>query len=371
VIDRLDRGSVRALDAALISVHSLVRGAVARLAEARAPDPSTRPAEAAFVRLEDLADASGLGVLYRPRIAELRLDAESLFAQGESRRLASTARYGTPDEPIGLDEGTTSLGGLAETLAVARGAIDDSPPVADPVGLLTTFASSLGLSIRVVVEPSLVADAASGERTLFLTDRPLGARAVARLAAHEIAGHLTASANARAQPLAIARVGTAGSWDDQEGVALALEQECGLLDAARMRRLGARAVAATVYVAGGDAADADARLRALDVDEGLRATAVKRAFRAGGSARDLAYLRGFTRVASALASGATDLDELRLGRVSIEALPALRVLRSAGFVVDPIHRPSFLYSLSATFSGTSFAMSPPRRAASFTRFEDT
>lgn len=362
---------MRSLDDALVAVHALVRAAVARLAEAGSPDASTRPADSAFARLGALADASGLAELYRPRIAELALETESLFAHGESRRAANERRYGPAAVDVPSGEGTIRLDALAEALAVTDGEADASPPTDDAPGLLLRFAESMRLAIRVVREPSLVADAATGERTLFLTDRPLTLRSVARLAVHEIAGHLVSSANARAQPLAILRVGTAGSWDDQEGVALALEHDAGLLDAPRRRRLGARAIAAIVYLEGGDAADADRRLRGIGVAEDLRAIAIRRAFRAGGSARDLAYLRGYSRVGAALSAGRTTLDELRTGRVSIEALERLRELRREGLVVPSPQRPSLAYSLAATFSGTSFETSPPRRAASFTRFDDT
>jgi len=372
----VDRVAVRALDLALVAVHRPMRHAFAAMAHGLPASAADRPADSAFDRLRVLASDSGLDAIYGPRIDELRVERDAIFDQGDARRLANAARYGSATTEIANDarEGAcitlaTLATHLASTEVVSQGARPDAPFVADAPARLAAFARASGLSIRVVVEPSLVADAASGESTLFLAPRAFQEVDVIRLAAHEIAGHLVAAANAREQPLALLRVGTAGSWDDQEGLALTLEHAAGALDAARRRRLGARAVAALVYLEGGVAADARERLAALLVPEDVAAVAIRRAFRGGGHARDLAYLRGVVRVTCALEAGEVTVDELRMGRVSLEALGRLRELR--GVARESVHRPSFAYSLFATFSGTSFETSPPSLAASLTRFDAT
>lgn len=368
----LDRRAIRALDEALRAVHASVRLASAALAEGRDGRGLEPPADPAFERLARLADGSGLDALYLPRIDELRLERDALFLAGEARRAAASARYGTRATPLVDRSHATTIGALADEL-VDQGAdvIDEGPRVDDPRILLAAFARACGVPVEVRFEASLVADAATGERTLFLNPRGFRFREVVRLAVHEVAAHLVAASNARNSPLALLRVGTAGSWEDQEGLALALEAEAGVFDAVRRRRIGARALAALVYVEGGDAADAEALLRARGLTESGIGASVRRAFRAGGSARDLAYVRGLARVRSALADGSATVDALRNGRVSVATLGQLEALRPHGLVRPPVHRPSLAESLFATFSGTSFATSPPRRAASFTRFEDT
>ena len=61
-----------------------------------------------------------------------------------------------------------------------------------------------------------------------------------RLAVHEVFGHAVAAANGRDQPIRLFTLGSAGSFSDQEGLCLALEERAGLLDTYRLRVLAAR-----------------------------------------------------------------------------------------------------------------------------------
>ena len=116
------------------------------------------------------------------------------------------------------------------------------------------------------VEPRLSAGAATGERTVFVAARKFGRNEARRLAVHEVFGHLLSAANGRAQPLRLMQWGTAGSFVDQEGVALYMEEVAGVLDGARLRTLAGRVIAADMMHAGATFADT---ARKLLRDEGF------------------------------------------------------------------------------------------------------
>ena len=73
----------------------------------------------------------------------------------------------------------------------------------------------------------------------------------------------------------------------------------------------------------------------------------------------------------AVAEGVADVEALRQGRVSLDALPQLRRLREAGALRPSPFQPSLARSLSATGFGTSASTSPPSFAASLMRLEET
>lgn len=203
-------------------------------------------------------------------------------------------------------------------------------------GALRVAIEAAGLEVDVRVEPRLGAGAAAGDRTVFVASRAFGRHECVRLVAHEVLGHAVAAANGATHPLRIVELGTAGSFADQEGVAIALEEEAGALDAFRWRVLAARVVATDRMHAGasfGETALSLHRDHGLPAD--LAVVTAERAYRGGGVARDAGYLAGYLRVRAALDRGDATLDELRMGRVSLASLEALRALG-----IDPPHRPS-------------------------------
>jgi uncharacterized protein (TIGR02421 family) len=254
----------------------------------------------------------------------------------------------------------------------------DVPADGQPVSLcdlVRGLADKVGLEVRVQVEPRLSAGAATGERTVFVAARTFGRCEARRLAVHEVLGHLLVASNARAQPLQLLHWGTAGSFVDQEGFALYMEEAAGVLDAARMRTLAGRVLAADMMHAGATFAETACKLKR---DRGFSApdtiALTERAYRGGGVARDTGYLLGWLRVHAALRSGEATVDELRAGRVGLDALPVLRELRAAGYVRRPRLRPDFANlarSFLSTKSGTTPLRSPPSDAASLIRLELT
>ena len=312
--------------------------------ERRPIDPGLHRALASARRLLELAGPGPVADLYLRRFEELELDVAMIESLGRGAlvRPLAARRYGTGAQMV-------SHAGRQQTLAeVAARILELAPDEAEPrdlppdggpasmAGALRVAITAARLDVDVRVEPRLGAGAAAGDRTVFVASRGFGRRECVRLVAHEVLGHAVAAANGARHPLRLVETGTAGSFEDQEGTSIALEEAAGTLDASRWRVLAARVVATDRMHAGAAFGET---ARALHRDLGLPAdvavVTAERAYRGGGVARDAGYLAGYLRVRAALERGETTLDELRQGRVSLSALP---VLRAIGVV--PMHRPS-------------------------------
>lgn len=333
------------------------------------------------VARERVSDAPGRE-LYLARLDELELELSMIEVLGDPRRVRPLAarRFGDGRMTAELPGGPVPLARLARGLLESlphREEPREVPPYDAPdrpslAGLMHAVACSAGLSIEVKVEPRLSAGAATGDRTVFIADRWFGSRESLRFAVHEVLGHAVAAANAREQPIRIFEVGTAGSFRAQEGLALWLEEQAGVLDAYRLRIIAAR-VLATDRMHSGAAFGETARW--LHREHGLSAhdaiSITERAYRGGGVARDAGYLAGWLAVRSALARGTTTIDELRAGRIGLHVAEQLPTLIELGLARPPRYRPSLARSLSATSRGTSLETSPPNMAASLTMLEET
>lgn len=318
--------------------------------------------------------------LYARRLDELELDLALLSAIGQPRlvRPLSARRFGDGGTLAPTVDGPVPLRQAARVL-LERLPADCEPTVLSAMGesesleaLVQTLARQVGLQIEVRVEPRLSAGAAAGERTVFVAARRFGRMEAKRLAVHEVLGHLVSADNGRKQPLRLLELGTAGAFVDQEGLALWCEEQAGLLDGARLRTLAARVIASDMMHRGASFAECS---RSLHRDEGFSAqeavVITERAYRGGGVARDSCYLLGWLRVHDALERGTASADELRMGRVSLDALPGLRALAQQGYVRGADLRPNFSRSFFSHSSGTTPRRSPPSDAASLIRLELT
>lgn len=328
--------------------------------------------------IEDLPVAA----LLSAKLDELELDLALLDAVGDTRRMRPLVRRRFP---CGKDL-APHAGGMRSLSQIAAELLDRPLEAAEPrtlpasgrdtdaslAAVIRAVARAARLDVEVVVEPRLAAGAATGERTIYVADRQFGTREALRLAVHEVLGHLTVAANGRAQPFRLLEWGTAGSFADQEGVAIYLEDVYGLLDAQRLRTLAGRVVATDRMRAEASFGDTARHLHAtlgFSADDTI--ALCERAYRGGGLARDASYLLGYLRVRHAVTHNEATLDELRMGRVSLDALPTLRTLIRSGYARRAVYRPSLSRSFLETISGTTLDTSPPRSAASFTRLELT
>ena len=358
--------------------------------EVPVPAPSARrpPVERGIFRVLDearrLSGECSFGALYVGRLDELELDLAILDAWGDPKRVRPLCarRYGRGDEPAQTALGEVPLGVLAEQLLrkLPREPAQDRPlpaasrrPSEPSVARLALRAAhGVGLDPTVRVEPRLASLAATGERTVFLSDRMFSLREARRLVAHEVFGHLVVAANARAQPLRLLQIGLRGAFADQEGVSLYLEAALGLMCSERLRTLAARVVATQLLHQGVSFGETARTLHDVyGVSAEVAILTSERTFRGGGVARDAGYLAGFLRVRAAISAGHATLDELRAGRVALEHVEILRDLVRRGFVRAPVYRPSLAVSRSLTFGGTSAETSPPSDAASLTMLELT
>ena len=363
---------------------------IAELERGQAPVPSwtlrNRRVEPRVWRLLERARRRVEGELiegaYLARLDELEIELAMIEALGEPRRVRPLAarRFGTGRDEVPLPDGPAPLAKIARSLLDSLPHREEArtvPPLARPGqpslgSLMLRVAHRAGLQIEIKVEPRLSAGAATGDRTVFLAERRFGRRESLRFAVHEVLGHAVAAANARAQPIRLFEIGTAGSFSAQEGICLCLEEQTGVLDAYRMRVIASRVLATDRMHHGAPFGET---ARWLHRDHGFNAPdaigVTERAYRGGGVARDVGYLRGWLLVRAALRRGDTTVDHMRAGRVGLDVARELPSLIEAGLARVPRHRPSLERSLLPTDGGTSLETSPPSVAASFTMLEET
>ena len=271
-------------------------------------------------------------VLYLARNEELELDIALLDALGDAKRVRPLAarRYGTGAFRLRSKSAVEVAEACLAQLAKAPAELPREIDAHELAAQMERAAAFLGITVRGVVDARLSAAAAAGEKTIYVQKRAFSRVEARRLIAHEVFGHLVASHRARAHAVRIFEIGVAGSFADQEGLALCLEEASGTFDASRLRMIAARVVVTARMHAGASFGESAREL----VGHGLTAEAAivttERAYRGGGVARDAGYLEGFVRVRDALRKRTCTLDELRAGRLTVEAIPALRIARAEG-----------------------------------------
>ena len=333
-----------------------------------------------LARARQLAADSEAPELYLPRLEELETELLILESLGQTKQVRPMAArlFGTGSEPLFTDTGQSVLDAAHEILShtplerEAKTIPAASANRSNLRDLMLAYARHVGLHIAVKVDRDLIANAAVGERTVFIADRLFGAHEAQRLATHEVYGHLVSAFNGRTQRLGIFAIGTAGSYGDQEGVAIYLEELAGFLDPFRQRTLAGRLLATHAMHAGVSFSDAAHTLvREHQFSPACAVTLCERSFRAGGVSRDAVYLTSWLRVRRAVARGETSLSELQLGKVSLQALPEARRLFREGLVSQPIYLSNLARSRGRTGAGTKSATLPPSLVTSLTRLDAT
>lgn len=334
----------------------------------------------ALERARALAEGSVAEELYQDRLTELEMELVMLECLGVPKQMRAMAarRYGTGED---LVDGTRGYRLAEAALDILHSVPREDEPATVPARsdagpslrkLVLKTASELGLDIEVRIEPGLTANAAAGDRTVFLADRTFGRREALRLAVHEVQGHMVAAFNGRAQRLGIFALGTAGSFTDQEGIAIYIEEAAGVLDGTRLRTLAGRVIVTDAMHQGarfGEVARELVREHGFTATEAVALT--ERSFRGGGLARDAVYLQGWLRVRNAIAAGTAAPHELLAGKLGLRDLAPARKLKQMGLFRDGVYVPSLARNLGTTGPGTSFDTSPPSLVTSLTRFEAT
>jgi hypothetical protein len=314
LLDRVNVGAiVQIRDQALGDPRALAQ--LTRISYPRFEDPKRVERTLSAVRGEvERQDISVIRELLIERIDELHFQLEQALSLGTERLR----------EMVGA-----AYRGLSERIA-AEGL------AADFRGLVTQV-SDLGGEGPLYSLAELAAQRAGTHPTLRVVERPLLSRAAAgdgvlyirkglhvtkdeceRILLHELEGHLALRERARhlGPPF---RIGSKEAWMDEEGRAVVLEREAGLLSERRRRELGLGHAVALLVLEGAEPIEI---FRAFDEPSTSRealVTAICRSLRGGGLCRELGYLVGFHRVSEALRDRPSLLEEMSHGRLSVRA----------------------------------------------------
>ncbi len=307
-------------------------------------DPQLLKREIYAIPLERVEDPA-LIAIFREKQAELdRLVTLLVDRNTERFRWGSLQLFGGVDAPLErlaerILERTVGASGEDETSApiraeafadLARRELDhyrESWPELAPQIVLRDDVPGL-----LVVNGALVIG-----KTLGLTRER--ARA---LIEHEIGTHLVTFYNGSAQRLHHLGSGLAGYEALQEGLAVLAEYLVGGLTPARLLLLAARVVAVASMTNGGGFVDTYRTLKArVRLTPRAAFTVAMRVHRGGGLSKDAIYLRGLEQVMGYLGTGG-EIDDLLVGKVSMEQLPLISDLRLRGVIRPPRLRPRWL-----------------------------
>lgn len=319
--------------ARLIEAFEAGQTAMPRWSYARSDHSALRKALArAGQRLE--AEAHPVGLLYAERARELEIEA-ALASEAGTAVLGALARSRFRSEnPAKAGEATIlARKWINEGRSVAESGelIPSDAPL--PGSLLTRMreeVSRLGLPFAVVIQPSLAALAATGERHILVAaGRACSRDDVERTVMHEIEAHAIPRTRATQGRLAIFQIGTARGIDDQEGFALVLEERSNYLSPKRKRELAARHLAVEAMDGGArfhENVEALVKEHGVDVREAI--LVAERAYRGGdgitpGLGRERIYLEAYIRVGEHLKAKPTDEGILTSGQISLDALPTV------------------------------------------------
>jgi len=282
-------------------------------------------------------EAHPIAQLYAARARELAIEAAIASAAGTSAvRTLGRARFGT----VSPKATRLARSWIAESCEAKRPSRErtinsDAPEAGSLLTRMREEVSRQHLAFAVVVEPSLSALAATGERAIFVASgRRVTANDVERTVMHEVLAHAIPRARAMRERLAIFEIGTARGIDHQEGLALVFEERRGFLTPRRKRALAARHLAVLAMDDGANFCDVT---RALVENFGLlpeQAILVsERAFRgsdgsSGGLGRERIYMESYVQMRDYLAQHPQGEDILTRGQVAIDAVAVLNRFRT-------------------------------------------
>lgn len=297
--------------------------------QTRAPRFSYEPAqgdalESELLRLaEALArDEHPLADAYRAKAAELALEHRMTTVVG-TRALWPYARqrYRT-DEALAAEADALATAWLKEATSPSSSEpLVTSDDTSDPRSLVARLTEEIGRrrwAVRVVTSDRITALAATGDGVVVVAKgRALTVEDVERTVLHELEGHAAPRERALACGLGLLRVGTARGSDDQEGLALRIEERGGHLGSRRRRELALRHRAARAVECGRDFVATVTELRDLDASLPTALRIAARAHRGGGLARESVYLPAFVDVRRAIAATPAIERVLSSGRVAV------------------------------------------------------
>lgn len=195
------------------------------------------------------------------------------------------------------------------------------------------------LSADVQVRPDLVGLMVSQGNLLIGEGLSLRPERVAPLLHHEVGTHVLTFFNGRAQPLHQLASGLADYDEMQEGIAVLTEYLAGGLDAARMRTLAGRVLAAHSVEQSASFMDTFRMLTGqYDFTPAGAFDITERVHQCGGFTRDLIYLRGLVRLVEYLRDGG-DFEPLFVGKIAAKHIGIIEELTARGMLEAAPLRP--------------------------------
>jgi uncharacterized protein (TIGR02421 family) len=299
-------------------------------------DPDSLKRRLFNVDLEPVADPA-MAFLLRDKRDELDRQITMIAERNtEGFRFASMRLYGAVDDML-LNIARDVLRSVPPRLAGRTG-----PPVLaqEFAGIARTELEHYRvayppLAAEVQIRPDLVGLMVSKGNLLIGEGLALRPERVAPLLHHEVGTHVLTYYNGHAQPLRQLYNGLAGYDELQEGLAVLAEYLAGGLDAARMRTLAARVVAAHAIEQNATFLDT---FRLLTADCAMGAAAAfditSRAHACGGFTRDLIYLRGLLGLIEYIRAGGA-IEPLYVGKIAAKHVEILEELRARGYLKTP------------------------------------
>ncbi len=266
------------------------------------------------------ANSHPLADLYLARIEELALETQMAAAAG-TRRLGELAKSRYPQEACARP----AISGPVEP-ELSPQLIETEARV--PSSLRSQIERLVGLHtlpFRVAPSTTLLALAATGDDVVwYAPHRKTTARVAERTALHEVVGHAMPRTLAKHLPFGIAMFGTARGHDDQEGYAIVLEEEHGLLDERRARELALRFEAVDRMRDGADFAETVAFACESGVSPVEALALAERIFRGSdgsfaGAGRECVYWPRYLAVKSRLAAKPHLRKMLESGQFSLDS----------------------------------------------------
>jgi len=167
-------------------------------------------------------------------------------------------------------------------------------------------------------ENSSTVSVSSANRKLNLPrDRKFSELEAFRLALHEIGRHIITFENGQKQRYKVMALGVGGYENIDEGIAVYMEKESGLITEKVLKKYAARLVAVFQMNQGQTREEIKENLDKLGLDPKLSENILQRVFTGHGLSRDHIYLEGLIRIESWLEDGG-DLNDVFIGKVPLK-----------------------------------------------------
>ncbi len=169
------------------------------------------------------------------------------------------------------------------------------------------------------------------------------------LAHHEIGIHMLTTENAKHQPLKVLSLGLPLDTKTQEGLAILSEYLSGNISLERLKELALRVMAVNHMVKNYDFSDTfNYLVETYNVNEHHAYYLTSRVYRGGGFTKDYLYLRGFKEIFNLYRTDQNKLNELLIGKTSIEFSPTISELISRDILKKPPYIPKSYTRASKT-----------------------